>query len=167
MMIRRWLRHALVTPGALRRAFPDSALVRIHDAITATEAMHSCEIRFAIETRLPWSYLWRDAPARERAVMAFSKLRVWDTEYNNGVLIYVLLADRGIEIVADRALAGRVAPATWQTIIDAMRAKFRVDEFEAGAVAGVSAVGDLLARHFPLSAGDRNRDELPNAPTIF
>jgi uncharacterized membrane protein len=150
----------------LRRAFPDAALDRIRNAITASEAAHSGEVRFAIEARLPWSYLRRNAPARERAEMIFSKLRVWDTEYNNGVLIYVLLADHGIEIVADRAL-NRVSPAAWKVIVNDMRARFRAGEFEAGAVAGVSAVGALLTQHFPLGAGDRNPDELPNAPTVL
>jgi uncharacterized membrane protein len=166
MAIRRWLRHALATPRSLNRAYPEAALVRIRDAIASAESAHSGEVRFAIEARLPWSYLRRKATARERAEMVFSKLRVWDTEYNNGVLIYVLLADQGIEIVADRAL-NRVSPAEWQAIVKNMRARFRAGEFEAGAVAGVSAIGALLTHHFPLGAGDRNADELPNAPTVL
>jgi uncharacterized membrane protein len=166
MEIRRWLRHSFATPQSLRRAFPDAALGRIRNAITASEAAHSGEVRFAIEARLPWSYLRRNAPARERAEMMYSKLRVWDTEHNNGVLIYVLLADHGIEIVADRAL-NQVPRTEWQSIVNDMRARFRAGEFEAGALAGVGAVGEVLARHFPLRAGDRNPDELPDAPTVL
>jgi len=167
MQTGRVLRHFVTLPGAVRRAFPDATLQRIREQIEASEQQHSGEIRFAVEASLPWSYLWRDAPARARALMMFSKLHVWDTEHNNGVLIYVLLADRSIEIVADRALAARVAPGAWQAIADEMRTLFRADDFGAGALAGVAAVGALLARHFPLGAGQRNPDELPNAPSVL
>ncbi len=111
MDIARTLRHLFTTPGAVRRAFPEEALVRIRAAIAASEAAHSGEIRFAVEAALPWSYLRRDAPARERAQMIFSKLRVWDTASNNGVLIYVELADHQIEIVADRGIGDHVTAA--------------------------------------------------------
>lgn len=167
MQIRRILRHWSTLPGAVHRAFPDNTLQHIRERIEASELHHSGEIRFAVESSLPWSYLWRDAPARARALMMFSKLHVWDTEHNNGVLVYVLLADRSIEIVADRALAARVAPTAWQAIADEMRTRFRADDFGAGALAGVDAVGALLAQHFPLGAGQRNPDELPNAPSVL
>jgi uncharacterized membrane protein len=163
---RRILRHAFTTPAALRRAFPAAALERIQQAIATAEATTTGEIRFAVESSLPWSYLRRDAPARERALMLFAKLRVWDTEANNGVLIYVELADHGIEIVADRGIARHVAAAEWRAIVDAMRERFRRGEFEAGVVAAVGAVGALLARHFP-AAGGENPDELPNRPTVL
>ena len=101
MSVGRWVRHWFKTPYAVRRTFDEQALERIAQAIAASEATHGGEIRFAVEPALPWSYLKRDAPARERAAMVFSKLRVWDTEQNNGVLIYVELADHSIEIVAD------------------------------------------------------------------
>ncbi|MCS6945737.1 MAG: TPM domain-containing protein, partial [Sutterellaceae bacterium] len=113
-----------------------------------------------------WSYLKRDAPARERALMLFAKLRVWDTEHNNGVLIYVELADHGIEIVADRAIARRVTAEQWQAIVQTMRTHFRQGRFEAGAVAAVQAVGVLLAQHFPASGG-ANPDELSNRPVVL
>jgi uncharacterized membrane protein len=164
--LRRMLRHALTTPAALRRAFPPAALERIQQAIAAAEATTSGEIRFAVESSLPWSYLRRDAPARERALMLFSKLRVWDTEQNNGVLLYVELADHGIEIVADRGIARHVTAAEWRTIVDAMRERFRRGEFEAGVIAAVTAVGELLARHFP-AAGGENPDELSNRPVVL
>jgi uncharacterized membrane protein len=167
MHIGRWLRHAFTTPNAVRRAFGPATLHRIEQAIAASETRHSGEIRFAVEATLPWSYLLRDAPARERADMVFAKLRVWDTEQNNGVLIYVELADHRIEIVADRAIARHVAPVDWQAICDAMRAEFRAGRFEAGTVAGIEAVGALLTEHFPIAEGEDNADQLPNAPQLL
>jgi uncharacterized membrane protein len=142
-------------------------LTRIREAIAASEAAHSGEIRFAVEATMPWSYLRRDAPVRERALMIFSKLRVWDTALNNGVLIYIELADHQIEIVADRGIGPRVEPEEWSAIAAAMRDRFRAGEFEAGAIAGVQAVGALLARHFPLADGERNPDELPDQPVVL
>src|SRR5512137_2921435 len=131
----RTLRHWMTSPRAVRRAFPEDSLQRIGAAISAEEALHSGEIRFAIEASLPVSYLRRDAPARERATMMFAKLGVWDTEQNNGVLIYVEMADQQIEIVADRGI-GRCVPADeWNAIAAAMRDRFRRGEFEAGAIA--------------------------------
>jgi uncharacterized membrane protein len=151
----------------VRRAFPEEALTRIRDAVAASERVHRGEIRFAVEASLPWSYLRRDAPARERALMIFAKLRVWDTEENNGVLIYVELADHQIEIVADRGIGSRVAQAEWDGIAAAMRDRFRAGEFEPGAIAGVRAVGELLAREYPLREGERNPNELPNQPIVL
>ncbi|MCU0768395.1 MAG: TPM domain-containing protein [Burkholderiaceae bacterium] len=167
MELGRVLRHWLSTPRAVRRAFPEEALTRIRDAVAASERVHRGEIRFAVEASLPWSYLRRDAPARERALMIFAKLRVWDTEENNGVLIYVELADHQIEIVADRGIGPRVAQAEWDGIAAAMRDRFRVGEFEPGAIAGVRAVGELLAREYPLREGERNPNELPNQPIVL
>jgi uncharacterized membrane protein len=164
MRLRRLARHWLATPGSLRRAFPDPVLERIGEAISREEARTSGEIRFAMEAALPWSYLRRDAPVRQRALMVFSKLRVWDTELNNGVLLHVDLADRDVEIVADRGIARLVPPAEWQAICDTIRASFRQGAYEAGALAGVEAIGAVLARHFPLEHGDDNPNELPNRP---
>jgi uncharacterized membrane protein len=166
MRIVRWLRHLLATPLAVRRAFPEATLARIQEAIARSETRHTGEIRFAVEAALPWSYLWRDAPVRERALMVFSKLRVWDTEQNNGVLIYVELADHGIEIVADRGIARHVPHEQWQAICDAMRARFRAGDFEGGAILGVERVGEKLAEFFPVVEGTVNPDELPNRPGV-
>lgn len=166
MGIGRSLKHAVTTPGALRRAFPESTLARIGEAVAQSELLHGGEIRFAVEASLPWSYLRRDAPTRERAVMVFSKLRVWDTELNNGVLIYVELADHGIEIVVDRGVADRVRAEQWRGVVDVMRAEFKAGRFEAGAVAAIIAVGNLLAPHFPPRGRD-NINELPNAPAVL
>src|SRR5512138_3141019 len=134
MSIGRWVRHAFKTPHAVRKAYSESALERIQQAIADSERTHSGEIRFAVEAALPWSYLKRDAPARQRAAMVFAKLRVWDTEQNNGVLIYVELADRSIEIVADRGIARRVPRAEWDAVCGAMREHFRTGGFEQGTI---------------------------------
>jgi uncharacterized membrane protein len=151
----------------VRRAFPEDVLTRIRQSIADSEQSHSGEIRFAVEAALPLSYLRRDAAARERAEMMFSKLRVWDTEQNNGVLIYVELADHKIEIVVDRGIGGHVNAAEWTSIAAMMRDRFRAGEFEAGALAGVEAVGALLARHYPLATGERNPNELPDHPVVL
>lgn len=163
----RSLRHVLTTPLTVRRAFGAPALARIARAIAASEATHSGEIRFAVEAGLPWSYLRRNAPVRQRAEMVFSKLRVWDTEHNNGVLIYVELADRGIEIVADRGIARQVPSAQWEAIGNAMREHFRRRAFEAGVIVAVEQVGQHLAAHFPLAAGESNPNELGNQPVVL
>jgi uncharacterized membrane protein len=167
MDIGRTLRHWFTTPGAVRRAFPETVLQAIRQAIVDSEARHSGEIRFAVEGALPASYLNRDAPARERALMMFAKLRVWDTERNNGVLIYVDLADHQIEIIADRGLAPHVTAEDWNRIAGTMRDAFRTRSFEAGTIAAVQDVGALLSRHFPLAAGERNPNELSDDPTVL
>jgi len=167
MPLGRILRHLLATPGTLRRAFPEPALARIRETIAATETRHSGEIRFAVEATLPWSYLRRDAPVRERALMVFAKLRVWDTELNNGVLLYVELVDRSVEIVADRGIAGKVPHEQWQEIVAAMREEFRRGAFETGVVAGIAAIGARLAEHYPLAPGTENPNELPDKPVLL
>lgn len=163
----RWLRHGLALPGAVRRAFPEEDLKRIQQAIGDSEARHTGEIRFAVEAALPWSYLRRDAPLRQRATMVFSKLHVWDTEANNGVLIYVCLADHGIEIVADRGIAHHVPHGDWQAICNAMRDRFRAGEFADGVMEAVARIGERLAERFPARDGGPNPDELPNQPAVL
>jgi uncharacterized membrane protein len=167
MGLSRSLRHWMASPRAVERAFPAAARERIGEAIARAEASHSGEIRFAVECALPWSYLKRDAPPRERAWMVFAKLHVWDTEHNNGVLLYVELADRDVEIIADRAAARVIAKAEWQAIADLARERYRAGEFEAGTVQAVEAIGALLARHFPLAEGAANRNELSNRPIVL
>jgi uncharacterized membrane protein len=167
MGLARSLRHWMASPSAVERAFPAPVRERIGEAITRAEASHSGEIRFAVEGALPWSYLRRDAPPRERAWMVFSKLHVWDTEHNNGVLLYVELADRDVEIVADRAAARVITKAEWQAIADTARERYRAGEFETGTVAAVEAIGALMARHFPLAEGAANRNELSNRPIVL
>lgn len=134
--------------------------------VKASERQHSGEIRVCVEAGLPLSYLWRHATARERAVAMFGKLRVWDTEYNNGVLIYLLLAERRIEIVADRGLDRQVMAAEWKALLDGMAAAFKAGQFEAGLYAAIDAVTGLLTQHFALAVGAVNPNELRDAPVI-
>ena len=162
----RILKHRWVDERDVRRALPPQALQRIHDRVTASERRHSGEIRVCVEAGLPLSYLWKRLRARDRAITLFGKLRVWDTARNNGVLIYLLLAERSIEVVADRGLNEQVAPAQWEAVVASMRQAFRDGRFEEGLNAAVDAVDGLLARHFPLRAGEANPNELPDRPLV-
>ncbi len=162
---KRWLKHMFMPPWAWRRAFPQATLDAIEAAIGASETAHGGEVRFAIENSLPGILAWRGMSGRERAIEMFSNLRVWDTEHNSGVLIYLLLADHDIEIVADRGIAAQVAPAAWEAVAQTMEAAFRQGEFERGALEGIQQISVLLAAHFPPSG--HNPDELANRPVIL
>ena len=162
----RLLKHRWLDERDTRRALGPEALARLQQRVADSERHHSGEIRVCVEAGLPLSYLRRNAGARERAVTMFGKLRVWDTEHDNGVLIYLLLAEHRIEIVADRALNRHVSAAQWRTLVDGMAQAFRNGQFEAGLVAAVDAVDQLLAEHFPLAAGEARRNELPDAPVV-
>lgn len=162
----RLLRHRLLDEGDARRALAPEALARIEQRIAASESRHSGEIRVCVEAGLPFSYLRRSATARERAVALFGKLRVWDTANNNGVLIYLLLAEHAIEIVADRGLLPHCDAAGWERILAAMQAAFRERRFEAGIEQAIDTVDALLVRHFPLAEGAVNPNELPDAPML-
>ena len=165
--LQRILKHRWLDERDARRAVDAPALQRIEARVAASERHHSGEIRVCIEAGLPMSYLLRDATARERAVARFGKLRVWDTEHNNGVLIYLLLAERNIEIVADRGLNVHVSPAQWQAVSAAMSEAFRNQRFEAGLNQAIEAVDALLVRHFALAAGESNPNELPDRPLVL
>ena len=162
----RILKHRWVDDRDLRLALPPAALQRLHDRVAASERRHSGEIRICAEAGLPLSYLWKGLRARDRAVTLFGKLRVWDTEQNNGVLIYLLLAEHAIEIVADRGLNAHVSAARWEEIVDGMRQSFRDGHFEHGLEAAVDAVDALLAQHFALAPGQANPNELPDRPLV-
>ncbi|MBI5718584.1 MAG: TPM domain-containing protein [Burkholderiales bacterium] len=162
----RILRHRWFDEGDTARALDAAALARLEQQVAASERRHSGEIRLCVEAGLPLSYLWRRAAARERAVALFGKLRVWDTEHNNGVLVYLLLAEHAIEIVADRGLARHVPPAHWTEVLAGMREAFRAGRFEAGLQEAVKAVDAMLAAHFPLAAGAANPNELPDAADL-
>jgi uncharacterized membrane protein len=158
----RIARHLIAMPGAVRRAFPPAAMAAIEQAVARSETQHRGEVRFAVEAALDVSGLIAGQSARARAIEVFSQLGVWDTEDNNGVLIYLLLADRDVEIVADRGINAVVAAQEWEAICRAMEAALRRREFEPAVLGAIEAVTRLLARHFPPRAGDRN--ELANRP---
>lgn len=164
MNVQRWLRHLWLDADDARKALDDDALDRLQQRVAASERLHSGEVRVCVEAALPWSYLRRNASPRERAVTMFGKLRVWDTEHNNGVLIYLLLAEHAIEIVADRGLA-RVVPKTeWDHLAAGMSEAFRAGRFEEGLGQAIDAVEGLLMRHFPLASGAESPNELPDRP---
>lgn len=162
----RLVRHRW-SEGQVHRVFPEAVLQRLAARVQASEKRHTGQIRMVVEGGLPWSYLRRQATPRARAVTLFGKLRVWDTEHNNGVLIYLLLAERSIEIVADRGLARHVTAQQWQDMVARMAATFRAGRFEQGLEMAVDEVGTELCRHFPAAAGTEHVNELPDAPTLY
>jgi uncharacterized membrane protein YgcG len=169
-MANRWTRiltHRWHDDRDVARAFGEDALQRVEARVATSEKRHSGEIRVCIEAGLPLAYLWRGATARERAVALFGELRIWDTEHNNGVLVYLLLAERSIEIVADRGIHRAAGSPQWQRILEAMRDAFRAGNYEAGLNLAIDAVDDLLAQHFPLAPGETNPNELPDAPLLL
>ncbi len=161
----RYFRNLTTTRFALNRAFPPSVLGAIEAAISASEAKHGGEIQFAIETALEFGDLWRGISARDQAIRAFSDLQVWDTAQNNGVLIYVLLSEHDIEIVADRGYHNRVADTEWKGICIEMQNAFATGRFLEGSLAAIDAVTTILAAEFPRGEGDV--DERPNRPIIL
>jgi uncharacterized membrane protein len=165
MGIRRIGRHLVEHRWRLRRIFPPAALARIEQAIKAGEATHSGQVRFVVEGALDGAPLFRNQPARERALDVFSQLRIWDTVQNNGVLIYLLLADHDFEIVADRGIDRSVGRDGWEKICQEMETQFRAGNFEGGVIRGVEAVSRELAAHFPAQGAGPN--ELPDAPVVI
>lgn len=161
----RLLRH--VFARSAQRLFPEDSLQRIAEAIAAGELRHRGEILFAVESELSPGMVLRGVQARARAEAAFARLRAWDTDANNGVLIYLLLADHRIEIVADRGLNGRVSAEQWRGVCQLMEERMQAGEPEQAVVRGIEAVSDLLAGHFPQIDGVPDRDELPNQPLIL
>lgn len=149
-----------------RRALPPDALLRLTAHVAASEQLHTGQIRIVAEASLPWSYLRRHASARERAIMLFSKYRVWDTEHNNGVLIYLLMPEHAIEIVADRGLARHVPADAWREVVGLMSTQFRAARYEEGLTQAIEAVSSRLAVHFPRSHGTGGDNELPDAPVV-
>ncbi len=160
----RWFRHLAHGPLA-RRHFSARTLQAIQDAIAESERGHHGEIAFAVEARLPVTDVLRHRTARDRAHQVFANLRVWDTRHNTGVLVYVLLADRAIEIVADRGVTARVDRAEWDVVCRLMEGHFGAGEYRTGAIAGIRAVGAILGRQFP-SGGAADTNELPDRPSI-
>ena len=162
----RLARHRFVDEHKVRRALPKEALARIEAQVVASEARHSGEIRICIEAGLPLEAPRRGASPRDRAVALFGELGVAATEAKNGVLIYLLLAERAIEIVADRGLSRQVDAGEWQRIMATMQGAFASGQFEAGLTQAIAAVDALLVRHFATLPGSRNANELPDAPVV-
>jgi hypothetical protein len=162
---RRFVRHIFFTRWTTRRYFPPPVLGQIEATIRQIESRHAGEIRFVVETALDLAELVQDIAPRQRALQVFGHLGVWDTEHNNGVLIYVLLADRVVEIVADRGIAARISQSEWDGVCREMQRHFGDRHFAAGSVAGIQGVGRLLSRHFPGRLSDS--DELPNQPILL
>lgn len=162
MRIGRVLRHLLAPSWLINRVFPSRVMAAIEQAVRASEARHRGEIRFAVEGGLDLPLLLKGGDARQRAIEVFSQLRVWDTEENTGVLIYVQWLDRRVEILADRGIARQVPQAAWEAVCRQMEAAFREGRYGPGAVEAVQAVSDLLAGPFPPRPD--NPDELPNQP---
>lgn len=161
----RLLRH--VFARSARHLFPAESLQRIADAIATGELRHRGEIMFAVESELPAGMVLRGVQARQRAEAAFARLRTWDTEANNGVLIYLLLADHRLEIVADRGLNGLVSAEQWRGVCVLMEERLQAGEPEQAVIHGIEALSDLLAGHFPQIDGNPDQDELPNLPLIL
>ena len=168
--IKRLVKHRWLGPSASHRAITPDMLKRLQQQVAASEQRHSGEIRIYVEASLPLSYLWHNAPMRQvirqRALTLFGKLRVWDTAHNSGVLIYLMLAERAIEVVADRGLNERVDPKVWQAMVSGMSAAFKDGHFEQGLTQALEQVSALLVQDFPLVAGEANPNELPDAPIL-
>lgn len=165
MQWKRVFRHLVTDQLSLRRAFPRAVMRAIRDQIGEQEKRHRGELRFAVEASLPLIQLWRGQDARGRALELFAQLRVWDTEHNSGVLIYLLLADKRVEIVADRGIHNKVGATAWEAICGEMQRAFAAGRFREGVSFGVVAISDLLAAHYPPRADDAN--ELPNEPVVL
>jgi len=165
MGIKRIGKHLLEHTWRVRRIFTPQVLARIEQAIKAGEATHSGQVRFVVEGALDGAPLIRDQAARGRALDVFSHLRIWDTAQNNGVLIYLLLADQDVEIVADRGIDAHVSTKGWEKICHDMEDDFRRGQFEAGVIKGINSVSRELAKYFPPDTSGRN--ELPDKPVVI
>ncbi len=165
MGLKRFVRHVAMTPWKARHSFAEATLDAIQQEVAAQEKRHRGEVRFVVERELTTGQLWAGLTSRQRAIEVFSMMQVWNTDENTGILVYVLLADHKVEIVADRGIQKKVTQEEWGAIVHLMEEHFRAGRFQEGAVAGVRAASELLARHFPAGAGDAN--ELPDRPAMI
>lgn len=166
MDMMRIFRHLMTGQSTVKRAFPPATLTVIEQAIAQSETTHAGEIVFAVEASLDLSRLIKNQSVRDRAIDVFSLLRVWDTEYNNGMLIYVLLADHNIEIVADRGIHTKVDQATWEIICHTMKNAFSHKQFEQGVLAGIEQLTQILQEHFPADTNKKG-NTLPDKPVVL
>jgi uncharacterized membrane protein len=165
MQVLRVLRHLILPDWWVGRVFPPAALQAIEQAVAASEATHRGELRVVVETNLPLPALLGDQSPRARAVELFAQLRVWDTEENSGVLIYLQLLDRRVEILADRGIDAKLGQAFWDAICRQMEVAFRAGDFSGGLQRALATVTAALHEHFPATTD--NPDELPNAPLLI
>lgn len=161
----RILKHLSTSRLQVMRLLPTRSMNAIEAAISASENLHMGELRFVVEAGLDWPDLFAGTSARKRALDIFSQLRIWDTEHNSGVLIYLLLADNKVEVMADRGINSRVNQNEWISICQDMESKFRIGDFEAGVLGGINAITSLLKQHFPTE--EKNLNELSNRPIIL
>ncbi len=175
-----FLKHLWLDADDASRVISPNVLQQLTALVAVREQSHHGQIRICIEASLPLSYLWRVGPhhslselVRERALMMFSKLRVWDTAHNSGVLIYVLLAEHAIEVVADRGMALHISSAQWAELVTQMSEDFKTHSYQDGLTRAIDAVSSLLVQHFPrrsedgLPGASRPSNELPDAPVLL
>ena len=165
MNFKRLLKHLTMNHWQVNQAFPRQSLNAIEKAIKTSEATSTGEIRFVVEAALDGAPLFKSQPARARAIDIFSQLRIWDTEHNNGLLVYLLLADRAVEIVADRGIHAKVGSEEWGKICRKMEAAFKQANYERGVLTGIEAITQHLDRHFPDAIASQN--ELPDKPVVM
>jgi len=165
MDLKRLLRHLFMTRWRINAAFPRRSLLAIEKAVRESHQAHIGQLRFAVEGALHSAALFKGQSARERAIDVFSQLRIWDTEHNNGVLVYVLLADRAVEIVADRGIHAKVARDEWEAICRTMETSFRRGKYQSGSIRGIEQVTELLRQHYP--AYRPPHEELPSTPVVL
>ncbi len=163
---KRSIVHLFTTRRDVDNTFAASTLNAIEQAIERSEKTHTGEVRVVIESSLDMSAVWAGQTPRQRAIEVFSELHIWDTEDNNGVLIYVMLADHAIEFVADRGVNSLVAANHWQHICDEVKTQFKQGRYEQGMLLGISKVHDTLSTHFSCAQGGGN-NQLPNAPVLL
>lgn len=163
--LKRFLRHVWMSPLILKRHFPAATLEAIRGAVAEGEKLHRGQVRFVIEAELTTGQLWAGVSARQRAIDVFSLLRAWDTEENNGVLIYLLLADRKVEIVADRGIHRRAGDERWRAICREIEHHFRKGDFLGGSLTGIQKIGAELAFYFPATGEPKN--EQPDTPVVM
>ncbi len=165
MNINRIVKHLLKSDFSFRKRFSHSVMKSIENAIAESEKHHSAEIRFAVENTLEFYPLVKDIPARERAIEVFSNLRIWDTDQNNGVLIYLLLADNDVEIIADRGIDRKVGSDEWERICKYMENHFKSGQFETGVIKGIDLISKHLEKYYPFDGANKN--ELPDRPVVL
>lgn len=165
MNVLRIFKHIFFGDWQVRRAFSPACLNAIETAIQSGEKNHGGEIRFVVEASLEGAPLWKGQTARERAIDVFSQLRIWDTEGNNGVLIYLLLADRSVEIIADRGVHARTGSAPWDSVCRDMELALSKSEFRTGTLVGIESIAKVMGQHFPTQK--KRTNELPDAPVVL